>query len=438
MSPSLAAVADDEVKALPGWSGALPSKQYSGYLQATGSRHLHYWFVESENDPANDPVVLWMNGGPGCSSLDGYIYEHGPFHVNESNHQQLYYNTYTWAKEANMLYLEAPAGVGFSYSDDPSEYHTNDTTTAIANHAALKTFFKLYPEYAKNDFYITGESYAGIYVPTLAYQIYLATQAHTNEINLRGIAVGNGCTGCETGVCGGNAGTRPEYLFAHALYSPTTHAKVKQACGNYSQPLSAACESALGEAHNEIGHVDIYDIYGPCISGSSDSKPRAMRVPVDTLGGSMVGGPDACIDSIAASAYLNTPEVMSAIHVKPAPCGHWSICGNVVDYTRTETNLPKTVYPTLIKNYFVTIYNGDADACVPYTDNEEWTSGMGYDVAEPWRPWIVDQQVAGYVTRYAANDFTFITIKGAGHMVPQVKPHFASELFKRFLKGGPY
>lgn len=66
-----------------GWSGSLPSSQYSGYFSVQdGSKHLHYWFVESENDPTSDPVVAWFNGGPGCSSLGGFFTENGPFGVN--------------------------------------------------------------------------------------------------------------------------------------------------------------------------------------------------------------------------------------------------------------------------------------------------------------------------------------------------------------------
>ena len=76
---STLAFAADEVTSLPGWSGPLPSRQFSGYLDVGASKHLHYSLVESEGSPSTDPTVLWLNGGPGCSSLDGFIYEHGPF-----------------------------------------------------------------------------------------------------------------------------------------------------------------------------------------------------------------------------------------------------------------------------------------------------------------------------------------------------------------------
>ncbi len=90
-----AAYAPDEILSLPGWTGKLPSKQYSGYLNSTDTTRLHYWLVESESDPANAPTILWFNGGPGCSSLDGFIYEHGPFVVS-SDFQTLTPREYRW------------------------------------------------------------------------------------------------------------------------------------------------------------------------------------------------------------------------------------------------------------------------------------------------------------------------------------------------------
>jgi len=114
-----------------------------------------------------------------------------------------------------MLFIDAPAGVGFSYYLDSEEANTNDYITAHDNLAALLAFFRKFPEYAFHDFYITGESYGGIYIPTLAYNIQLYNEnTSSSRINLKGIAVGNGCTDwtvdCDPALM--------ELAFSHALY----------------------------------------------------------------------------------------------------------------------------------------------------------------------------------------------------------------------------
>lgn len=128
----------DEVKSLPGWDKPLPSKQYSGYLSARdATRHLHYYYVESENDPSSDPLTLWLNGGPGASSIAyGMMTEIGQLVFNRDSLAEnttvvpaLQYNRYGWSRFSNMLYLESPAGVGFSFCDD-LPCTSNDTSTA--------------------------------------------------------------------------------------------------------------------------------------------------------------------------------------------------------------------------------------------------------------------------------------------------------------------
>jgi cathepsin A (carboxypeptidase C)/serine carboxypeptidase-like clade 1 len=103
---------------------------------------------------------------------------------------------------------------------------------------------------------------------------------------------------------------------------------------------------------------------------------------------SKVGGPVPCINSVEASAYLNQESVMRAIHVKKPPY-HWSVCSNQIKYTPTRPNLPRDTYPALNKFTRVLIYNGDWDSAVPYTDNEAWTTGMGYQVLNSWHPWYL-------------------------------------------------
>lgn len=442
-----AAIAADEVTELPGWNGAFPSKQYSGFLQpyeASGKR-MHYWFVESEKDPSTDPILLWLNGGPGCSSLDGYLYEQGPFHLNDTGDQvTLFYNEYTWAKEVNIVFLESPAGVGFSYSSNPADYVTNDTQTANDNFNALVQFFKGFPEYKNNDFFIAGESYAGVYVPTLAARVLAGNAAGESSLNLKGIMVGNGCTGTEIGVCGGHGtGYLKDSIAGHGLISVDLSKQLDAACGDFSDP-SATCQSLLKEMSDEVGNINIYSIYAPCINGNGlEVSPENQRRRVPAA--HPLGGPNECIDGIAAGKWLNTPAVQKALHVSEAIkyIHHWYICSSIVNYTPTATNLPKNVYPGLIQQleHGVLIFNGDADLCVPYLDNEAWTSGMGYPVSQKWHSWDIDSQVAGYATSYtvsgAAADvpFQFITVKGSGHMVPEFRPASALGMLRQYLSG---
>ena len=167
---------------------------YSGYLQlAFFGKKFHYMYAESQHDPVNDPFLLWLNGGPGCSSMIGFLYENGPF-IFEQNTTKLKINPYSWNLKANVMYLESPAGVGFS-TGSGEELVYNDTTTAEDNLRALLLFFTKFPGLKKNNFYITGESYAGIYIPTLANLVLRHnSDSDLDRINLKGILVGNGCT----------------------------------------------------------------------------------------------------------------------------------------------------------------------------------------------------------------------------------------------------
>lgn len=93
----LAAPATDKVNDLPGLTFTPDFFHYSGYLRAWTDKYLHYWLTESSRAPTQDPLVLWLNGGPGCSSLDGLIEELGPFHVKDFGNS-IYYNEYAWNK----------------------------------------------------------------------------------------------------------------------------------------------------------------------------------------------------------------------------------------------------------------------------------------------------------------------------------------------------
>jgi len=147
----------------------LKDDMYSGYLNISMTKSLHYVFVGSRSEnAATDPVVVWFNGGPGCSSLLGLLQEHGPY-VIEDNTTALIANPYPWNLEANMLYLESPAGVGFSVNTNDSATIFSDMSQSIDAFAALEVWYAGYPEFMSNELFVSGESYAGLYVPYLSW-----------------------------------------------------------------------------------------------------------------------------------------------------------------------------------------------------------------------------------------------------------------------------
>lgn len=172
-----------EVKSLPGWQKPLPSRQYSGFVNANqnASLQMHFWFIESEGDPEDDPLVLWFNGGPGASSLYGLLVELGPFRLNDlslmgpeyqkTKVPQLIYNPSSWAQSANILALSMPIPVGFSYCSPPGPSaqgndcgSSDDDSTAEQTYYALNSWLKIFSNFQKNEMFITGESYGEQYV----------------------------------------------------------------------------------------------------------------------------------------------------------------------------------------------------------------------------------------------------------------------------------
>ena len=158
---------------------------------------------------ANDAIAALNNlyCGPGCSAMAGMWTEVGPFRLQDSSNTTLERNPYSWTRFAHVLIIDAPIGVGYSMSEveaGPAE-HTDESTATQNWQFLQRAFSAIFPQLAENPFFIAGESYGGIFVPTLAAKIVDAHNAGEDifvPINLQGIAVGNGCAGSNTGLCG--------------------------------------------------------------------------------------------------------------------------------------------------------------------------------------------------------------------------------------------
>ncbi|KAL2510951.1 Serine carboxypeptidase-like 40 [Abeliophyllum distichum] len=378
----------DKIDKLPGQPDNVDFDQYAGYITVDpqAGRALFYYFVESPANSSTNPLVLWLNGGPGCSSFGyGAMEELGPFRVN-SDGRTLFRNNYAWNNVANVIFLESPAGVGFSYSNTSADYdQTGDTSTANDAYTFLVNWLERFPQYKTRDFYITGESYAGHYVPQLAYTI-LRNNKNTNQtvINLKGISIGNA-------VIDDSAMARGffDHFWTHALNSDETHKGIFTFCDFVNGTASENCESFEQKSINELGNIDLYNIYAPICQN-----------PVLKNGSSgSVNFFDPCSDAYI-EYYLNTAEVQRALHVKPTT---WTVC------------------------------SGDIDAVVPVTASRYAINSLKLPIENAWRPWYLNNEVGGYVVEYKG--LTFVTVRGAGHLVPSYQPQRALIMISSFLQG---
>ncbi|XP_043976840.1 lysosomal protective protein isoform X1 [Gambusia affinis] len=455
-----AAPAADEVTFLPGLQKQPSFRQYSGYLTVADGKHLHYWFVESQNKPSSDPVVLWLNGGPGCSSLDGLLTEHGPFLIQDDG-VTLQYNPYSWNKIANMLYLESPVGVGFSYSDDKN-YKTNDTEVSMNNYLALKEFFRLFPEYSSNELYLTGESYGGIYIPTLAERVM-----EDSSLNLQGVAVGNGMSSYEL-----NDNSLVYFAYYHGLLGSQLWAELQMYCCSggkcdFYNNQNPNCSDKLSDVQTIIYNsgLNIYNLYAPCAGGvphrfSLDNGQLVVRdmgnifikhqgtrqwnqklMSLAAVHLSVRLDPP-CTNSTPSSLYLNNAYVKKALHISPHALD-WAICSSEVNmmYGRLYMDVRKQYLKLLSAlKYRVLVYNGDVDMACNFMGDEWFVESLQQKVEVQRRPWVYDSlnghQIGGFVKEF--DNIAFLTVKGSGHMVPTDKPVAAFAMFTRFIKKQPY
>ncbi|XP_058743459.1 serine carboxypeptidase-like 20 [Vicia villosa] len=461
------------VTQIPGFSGTIPSKNYAGYV-TLDEKNLYYYFVESQGQPSQDPVVLWLNGGPGGSSFDGFVYEHGPFNFEaaktKGNLPTLHLNPYSWTKVSSIIYLESPVGVGFSYSNNETDYVTGDIKNALDSHAFLLKWFELYPEFLSNPFFIAGESYAGVYVPTIAYEVVKGIDADVKpRLNFKGYMVGNGVTDEQID---GNA--LVPFVHGMGFITDELFEEANRECdGNFYNPIGENCTKKLAKIDEDIAGLNMYNILEPCYHGTETDKvittyaklPSSFRKLGETEKPHLVRKrmfgrawplrapvrdgilPSwskltnsihvPCLDLSVADVWLNNEEVRKAIHTtEKSVVSRWEFVSDIISYDHDAGSMIKYHKNLTSRGYRALIFSGDHDMCVPYTGTHAWTRSMGYKIVDEWRPWLVNGQVAGYTQGYD-NNLTFLTIKGAGHTVPEYKPQEALEFYKRFLAGLP-
>ncbi|KAL6873979.1 hypothetical protein ACP4OV_014061 [Aristida adscensionis] len=430
----------DLVEALPGQPSAVGFRQFAGYVTVneTRGRALFYWFFEAAEGVERKPVVLWLNGGPGCSSVGyGAAEELGPFLVQKGK-PEIALNPHSWNKDANLLFLESPAGVGFSYTN------TTEDLSQFGD-ALTVNWFKRFPQFKGHDFYITGESYAGHYVPQLAEKILEENRkAHKRErINLKGIMIGNAAIDSSSDDRG-----LADYAWDHAVISDELYAAIKTHCSfSDDGDESDACSAAWDKFFDALRDIDLYSLYTPACTDAMLNSSSSSAAAAAAAGrrfsrrlrrvhrGRPYNTYDPCADYHVVE-YLNRADVQAALHanVSGVVPYRWSPCSDALtEWDDSPASTLPAIRGLVDAGLRVLVFSGDTDDRVPVTSTRYALRKLGLATVKPWREWFTSDQVGGYTVLY--DGLTFVTVRGAGHMVPMITPVQARQLFAHFLAG---
>ncbi|OAY78782.1 serine carboxypeptidase-like 34 [Ananas comosus] len=432
----------DRVIRLPG-QPIVNFEQYAGYVTVNEShgRALFYWFFEVSHDVEKKPLVLWLNGGPGCSSIGyGEAEELGPL-LMQKGVPQLRLNKYSWNKEANLIFLESPVGVGFSYTNTSSDLlHLGDKITAEDSYAFLVNWFKRFPQFRSHEFYIAGESYGGHYVPELSEMIFDENKSGPKEnyINFKGFMIGNALMDDDTDQNG-----MIDYAWDHAVISDRVYHDVKTNCNFSEVNVTNACNNALNEYFAVYNIIDMYSLYSPvCVENTSTASATNKHFWIEGASPKLFSkfkewfkkpaGYDPCVSDYT-EVYFNRKDVQEALHANVTNIGYnWTHCSNAINQWN---DAPASMLPIIRKlidgGIRVWVYSGDTDGRIPVTSTRYTLRKLGLQTILEWTPWYDYEQVGGWTVIFEG--LTFVTIRGAGHEVPQFKPRQALSLFKHFL-----
>ncbi|PPQ72306.1 hypothetical protein CVT24_004583 [Panaeolus cyanescens] len=416
-------------------------KQYSGYLDISTDKHLFFWLFESRTAPADAPLILWLNGGPGCSSSFGLLFELGPCTVVDEGNTVVH-NPLSWNKNANILFLDQPVNVGYSYSDHGEKVSTTPDSAKDV-YAFLQLFFNRYPEYSRVPFHIAAESYGGVYAPNIASVIHQenkklehAPKPHSKHIHLESVVLGNGLTDPYTQmgstadyVCNGPYPIldpdNPECVALRRTKIPICQRLIK-ACYAFQSRLTCTpaelyCYSQVWGVFEKTGR-NMYDARLKCDRAEDKDGPLCYKQT-------------AWVDK-----WMNDPEHKIALGVSPQR--NFTSCNldvNVEFLVRGDGMYPTyRLLPELVNSGIrLLVYSGNADMMCNYMGEEQWVNNLDTKFKDEFQntkslPWILedDGRIVGEVRSAGGSDsragnVTFVTVYEAGHMVPYDQPEAA-------------
>ena len=392
----------------PGYSH--PS--YSGYLTVnkTHDSNLFFWFFPAQNSDPSSPFLVWLQGGPGSSSLFGLFAEQGPILVDKD--QNLHPRNITWNSKYHLLFIDQPVGTGFSFTKSEDGYVRNEDEVARDLYAMLTQFFVIFHEYAASPFYVTGESYGGKYVPAITYKIHQENPQAKNKINLKGMAIGDGLIDPYN-----------QWDYGPAMYN---FGLIDERQLEYVNLQTQLARNAI-----RLGQFSLaYDIFGS-LFGDFYTNATGLNDVYNYIRTDLQDWFDYYVPWVTAS------DNRRKIHV-----GNMTYNGG----DRVRVGLASDVMQSIAgkvaviaNNYKVLIYNGLLDVIIASSVTMDWVDKLEWQYANDlrsaerkvWRVKDDDKDVAGYIKQ--AHSFFVAWVRNAGHMVPSEQPRAAFDLIDRFV-----
>ncbi|KAJ7552000.1 hypothetical protein O6H91_06G037700 [Diphasiastrum complanatum] len=359
---------------------AVPSA--SGYLPVSDSSksRLFYVYYEATNASTSledTPLMLWLNGGPGCSSLIGCFYELGPWRVQENCTLQP--NPGAWNRRCGILFIDNPLGTGFSVASSDIDIPRDQQTVATHLQYSLGYFLSINPNFKKRRIFLAGESYAGKYVPALAYYMLENKQSQPKfniASQLAGIAVGNGLT--------------------HPRTQVQLHADVSYNFGLLDKEQSLTTHEIASQIINLVDSNEWLQ--------ASERRNKLCSWIEETSGIATL------LDVRRSSRYHHLRDTMKS--------AKWMV----------EAVLKRGI-PVLL-------YQGQFDAKDGVAGSEAWMRALDWEHSKLfWTSnreiWKVNGKLAGY-WRHCKN-LTHVVNAGAGHQVPVDQPLHAQSMIEMWM-----
>lgn len=446
----------------------ITNKEIAGYIDISGSRpgytegsELFYWLTPSQSSSNSDqekPLLMWLNGkfkntmsdwlhflyvqyiafceqstnsrilcitliyncniyigGPGSTSLLGLFFENGPYYLNSDNCVENR-TVGNWNQEFNVLYLDQPIGTGYSVAGSENAYANNEEDVAADMYYFLQQWLKAYPQYKDAPFFITGESYAGHYIPALSTKILLENEelkVGNQHINLVAVAIGDGLTDPCSQVEAG-----PRAAFDFGLVDAKTFAKAKE----YALSASSACAAqdwALAHDMREKTEDTVLDaskINKYDVRTFDDYKYMDQRM-------------DVYLNKDSTKIMLNVPLDRSF--------GTDSQVSTHLYDDVMQSQADK--FPFMLDNIRVLLYQGQFDWKDGPFSNEKWIERIDWPgkvnyMAAPRKPWLSCGDVfSGWVQSYGT--LSEVIVNAAGHLVPMNQPERVLDMISTFVEG---